>query len=206
MYFIVSYCIRSYKFVSYCVIFWCLGVKLVASLRICCMTLFSFAFYAAFTLLFKRQGSINLGFAQSDHRESISWHVLVPWPVPVPGSVCVPVALSRTGGNERALMLVPVTDAQHHHPSTSPPALSAFPSDTVRTGPSPDLQVAPLAGKVCQWSCPGSVNGTGCSWILAPLEWKKIGSRAVQLIIKTGKYRLLQFLNYFNNTVFLIFF
>ncbi|CAB1421402.1 unnamed protein product [Pleuronectes platessa] len=28
-----------------------------------------------------------------------------------------------------------------------PPALSAFPSDTVRTGPSADLQVAPLAGK-----------------------------------------------------------
>lgn len=116
------------------------------------------------------RGALTRGPAHSDHRESISWHVLVPWPVPVPGSVCVPVALSRTGGNERALMLVPVTDAQHHHPPTSPPALSAFPSDTVRTGPCTDLQVAPLAGKVCQRSCSGSVNGAGCSWILAPEE------------------------------------
>lgn len=133
--------------------------------------LFYFAFSAAFTLQSKCQGRLNSGPAHSDHRESISWHVLVPWPVPVPDSVCVPVALSRTGGNERALMLVPVTDAQHHHPPTSPPALSAFPSDTVRTGPCTDLQVAPLAGKVCQLGCPGSVNGAGCSWILAPQEW-----------------------------------
>lgn len=102
---------------------------------------------AAFTLQSKCQESINSGSTHSDHRESISWHVLVPRPVPVPGSVCVPVALSRTGGNERALMLVPVTDAQHHHPPSSPPALFAFPSDTVRMGPCTDLQVAPLPGK-----------------------------------------------------------
>lgn len=71
-------------------VFWCLGVKLVDSLWIFCMhLLFSLAFYTAFTLLFKCRGSINLGLTQSDHRESISWHVLVPWPVPVPGSVCV---------------------------------------------------------------------------------------------------------------------
>lgn len=151
----------------------CLGVKLVASLWNFCMILFSFSFSAAFTLLSNCQGSINSGPTHSDHRESISWHVLVPWPVPMPSSVCVPVALSRTGGNERALMLVPVTDAQHHHPPTSPPALSAFPSDTVRTGPCTDLQVAPLAGKVCQWSCLGSVNGAGCSWILALQEWNR---------------------------------
>lgn len=129
-----------------------------------------FTFSAAFTLLSKRQGSINLGPAHSDHRESISWHVLVPWPVAAPGFVCVPMALIRTGGNERALMLVPVTDALHHHPPTSPPALSAFPSDTVRTGPCAHLQVAPLAGKVCQWNCPESVNGAGCSQILASSE------------------------------------
>lgn len=139
-----------------------LGVKLVASLWNFCVILFLFAFSVAFTLS-KYQGSINSGPTHSDHRESISWHVLVPWHVPVPGSVCVPMALSRTGGNERALMLVPVTDVQHHHPPTSPPALSAFPSDTVRTGPCTDLQVAPLAEKVCQWSYPGSVNGAGCS-------------------------------------------
>lgn len=157
-------------YVSFVLFGKCLGVKLDASLWNFCMILFSFAFSAALTLKSKCQGRINSGLAHSDHRESISWHVLVPWPVPVPGSVCVPVALSRTGGNERALMLVPVTDAQHHHPPTSPPALSAFPSDTVRTGPYTDLQVAPLAGKVCQWSCPGSVNGAGCSRILAPEE------------------------------------
>lgn len=121
---------------------------------------FLFPSSAAFPLQSKCQESINSGPAHSDHRESISWHVLVPWPVPVPGSVCVPVALSRTGGNERALMLVPVTDAQHHHPPSSPPALSAFPSDTVRMGPCTDLQVAPLPGKSmsvelpreCEWS------------------------------------------------------
>lgn len=131
---------------------------------------FFLAFSTAFTLQSKCQESINLGPAHSDHRESISWHVLVPWPVPVPSSMYVPMALSRTGGNERALMLVPVTDAQHHHPPATPPALSAFPSDTGRTGACADLQVAPLAGKVCQWSCPGNVNGAGCSWSPAPQE------------------------------------
>ena len=80
--------------------------------------MWSFSFLCALqlsALLSKYEGSIDSSPTHSDHRESISWHVLVPWHVPVPSSVCVPMALSRTGGNERALMLVPVTDVQHHH-------------------------------------------------------------------------------------------
>lgn len=53
------------------------------------MILFSFTVSAVFPLLSKSHGSIYLGHARPDHRESISWHVLVPWPAPVPVSLCV---------------------------------------------------------------------------------------------------------------------
>lgn len=95
----------------------CLGVKLVAFLD---LILFYFAFYAASTLPFKCQGSINLGPAQSDHRESISWHVLVPWPVPVPGSVCVCLWHWAEQGEMKELLCwcqsqMPSTTTHPHH-------------------------------------------------------------------------------------------
>ncbi|KAI4831160.1 hypothetical protein KUCAC02_002755 [Chaenocephalus aceratus] len=66
---------------------------------------------------------------------------------------------------------------QSQMPSTTS-ALLRLQSPLTRSGRGPaDLQVAPLAGKVCQWSCPGSVNGAGCSWKLAPQE-PKIGRGA----------------------------
>lgn len=123
-------------------------------------------------LPFKHQGTSDWGPARSDHRESLSWHVLVPRPAPLPGSVCVPVAIGRTGGGGIKELLCWCQSQMPSTTSTTTPPRHCLhsPSDAVRTGPCTDLQVAPLAGKVCQWSCPGTVNGAGCSRVLAPRE------------------------------------
>lgn len=93
----------------------------MASLWNFCVILFSFAFSAAFTLLSKYQGSLNSGPTHSDHRESISWHVLVPWHVPVPGSVFVPMALGRTGGKWKSSY----AGASHRCPAPPPAHVTA---------------------------------------------------------------------------------
>lgn len=72
--------------------------------------------------------------AHSDHRKVFPDMCLCPGLYPCL-ALCLPVELSIRAWNERTLMLVPVADAQFHHPPTSPPALSAFPSDTVRKEP-----------------------------------------------------------------------
>lgn len=103
---------------------------------------------APFAVKRKYQEDMDSSPAHSDHRKVFPDMWLCPGLYPCL-DLCLPVELSIRAWNERTLMLVPVADAQFHHPPTSPAALSAIPSDTVRKGLCrwPHYQ-----WKVCQWS------------------------------------------------------
>lgn len=110
---------------------------------------------ASFAVQRKFQEDMDSSPAHSDHRKVFPDMCLCPGLCPCL-ALFLPMELSIRAWNERTVMLVPVTDAQFHHPPTSPPALSAFPSDSVRKGPCrwPHYQ-----RKVCQWSVK---NKHGC--------------------------------------------
>lgn len=64
---------------------------------------------------------------------------------------------------------MPSTTTRPHHRLLclrSPLTLSGW-------GPAQTCRWPHYQEKVCQWSCPGSVNGASCSWILAPLKPNK---------------------------------
>lgn len=106
-----------------------------------CFALLFSILSAAFTLLLKWQWRITIGPAHSDHRESISWHVLMPWSAPVFGSVSVPMALGRSGG-----MKEPLRQCQPQMPFTT-----THPGHRLLCLHSPLTLSGPGPMQICRW-------------------------------------------------------